>query len=187
MGVIRWRTGSQPACLLPTLRWPLSHLLQSTKPPKVKNVTSMFPSVHSVMSLKCIQMDPRRVSAVADWTVPTNRKQRKRVLGFTNSHKWLSRDCSTDAASPVRSNPFASEVAVVSSSGSHLTRLWLSPTPRKLISEMSLWTKLQPLGLRFSHSFPPETNKDVGSYYLFFSVLSNSHILYILFVHIGKV
>ncbi|KAI3366538.1 hypothetical protein L3Q82_000667 [Scortum barcoo] len=46
----------------------------------------------------CVQADPAKVRAVAEWPIPTNRKLLQRFLGFANFYRRFIRNYSQEAA-----------------------------------------------------------------------------------------
>ncbi|KAI3353355.1 hypothetical protein L3Q82_019890 [Scortum barcoo] len=48
----------------------------------------------------CVQADPAKVRAVAEWPIPTNRKLLQRFLGFANFYRRFIRNYSQEAGAP---------------------------------------------------------------------------------------
>ena len=150
-----------------------------------------------VISKGELRMDPAKVSAVADWPTPTNRKQLQRFNGFANFYRRFVRNYSTMAAPltaltsssvPFRWTPEA-EAAF-----SNLKRLFIS-SPILVYPDRSLQfvvetdasetgvgailsqrspldNKMHPCAF-FSHKLdPPERNYDVGNRELLAVVLA---------------
>ena len=135
-----------------------------------------------------LRMDPAKVSAVADWPTPTNRKQLQRFLGFSNFYRRFVRNYSsaaapltalTSTAVPFRWNPKADAAF------SDLKRRFISSPilvhpdqSRQFVVEVDASDtgvgavlsqrlpgddKLHPCAF-FSHKLdPPERNYDVGN------------------------
>ncbi|KAI3355168.1 hypothetical protein L3Q82_017876 [Scortum barcoo] len=98
-------TNNAPAVNLPDhqlhVRQVLQRLLENrlfVKKEKCEFHASQVDFLGFIIKEGCVQADPAKVRAVAEWPIPTNRKILQRFLGFANFYRRFIRNYSQEAA-----------------------------------------------------------------------------------------
>ncbi|KAI3368434.1 hypothetical protein L3Q82_025448 [Scortum barcoo] len=106
-GIIRPSTSPVGAGNLPDhqlhVRQVLQRLLENrlfVKKEKCEFHASQVDFLGFIIKEGCVQADPAKVRAVAEWPIPTNRKLLQRFLGFANFYRRFIRNYSQEAGAP---------------------------------------------------------------------------------------